>query len=48
MQQYRLWVRLSQTQTTNTVVHADSALAAKLIGEALYGRGNVLNYTRVG
>ena len=48
MHQYRLWVRISQTQTTNTIVHADSALAAKLIGEALYGRGNVLNYTRVG
>lgn len=48
MQQYRLWVRISQTQTTNTIVHADNALAAKLIGEALYGRGNVLNYMRVG
>lgn len=47
MQQYRLWVRISQTQTTNTIVHADNALAAKLIGEALYGRGNILNYTRV-
>ncbi|KPF92516.1 hypothetical protein IP81_06505 [Novosphingobium sp. AAP83] len=48
MQQYRLWVRISQTQTTNTIVHADNALAAKQIGETLYGRGNVLNYTRVG
>lgn len=48
MHQYRLWVRISQTQTANTIVHADNALAAKLIGESLYGRGNVLNYTRIG
>lgn len=48
MQQYRLWVRISQTQTTNTIVHADNALAAKQLGETLYGQGNVLNYTRVG
>lgn len=48
MHQYRLWVRVSQTQTTNTIVHADNDMAAKLIGEALYGRGNVLSYTRTG
>lgn len=48
MYQYRLWVRISQTQTTHTVVTADTDYAAKQIGEALYGRGNVLNYTRVG
>ena len=48
MHQYRLWVRISQTQTTHTVVTADTDYAAKQIAEALYGRGNVLNYTRVG
>ena len=48
MRQYRLWVRVSHTQTTNTIVHADNDIAVKLIGEALYGRGNVLSYTRTG
>jgi len=48
MKQYKLWVRLSQTQTTNTLVYAESAYAAKLIGEAQFGVGNVLNYTEVG
>lgn len=47
MYQYRLWVRISQTQTTHTVVTADTDYAAKQIGQALYGRGNVLNYTRI-
>ena len=47
MYQYRLWVRISQTQTTHTVVTAGTDYAAKQIGEVLYGRGNVLNYTRV-
>lgn len=48
MYQYRLWVRISQTQTTHTIVTADTDYAAKQIGEGLYGRSNVLNYTRVG
>jgi hypothetical protein len=48
MKQYKLWVRLSQTQTTNTLVYAENAYAARLIGEAQFGVGNVLNYTEVG
>ena len=47
MKKYILWVRISQIQTTNTYVYADNQLAAKLLGEHMYGVGNVLNYTEV-
>lgn len=47
MKQYRLWVRLNQTQTANTLVFAENALLAKQLGEAQYGTGNVLSYTEV-
>ena len=47
MKQYRLWVRISQTQTANTIVYAENALLAKQLGEAQYGVGNILNYTEV-
>jgi hypothetical protein len=47
MKQYRLWVRLNQTQTANTIVYADNAYTAKQLGEAQYGVGNVLSYTEV-
>ena len=47
MKQYRLWVRINQTQTANTIVYADNAYMAKQLGEAQYGIGNVLNYTEV-
>ena len=47
MKKYLLWVRISPTQTTNTYVHADNQLAAKMLGEHMYGVGNVLNYTEV-
>ena len=47
MKKYLLWVRLNQTQTTNTYVYADNQHAAKLLGEHMYGVGNVLNYTEV-
>ncbi len=45
--QFRLLVRLSSTKTAHTIVAAPDAYAAKLLGEALYGKGNVLNYARV-
>jgi hypothetical protein len=44
MKQFKLWVRISQTQTANTIVFADNALFAKKLGEAQYGVGNVLGY----
>ena len=47
MRQYRLWVRLHNGTTINTIVTADNDLAAKQVGEAMFGYGNVLNYTRV-
>ena len=47
MSRYLLWVRISTTQTANTIVFAENALAAKQLGEAQYGVGNVLNYTEV-
>ncbi len=45
MRRYVLWVRVSATQTANTVVFAENELAAKQLGEAQYGIGNVLSYT---
>ena len=47
MYQYQLWVRINQTQTANTVVYASNDYAAKQLGEAQYGQGNVLSYTRI-
>jgi hypothetical protein len=47
MRQYRLWVRLPNGTTTNTIITADNDLAAKQLGEAQFGVGRVLNYTRV-
>lgn len=47
MYQYQLWVRINQTQTANTVVYADNDYSARQLGEAQYGAGNVLSYTRI-
>jgi hypothetical protein len=47
MKRYLLWVRISTNQTTNTIIFAENALAAKQLGEAQYGVGNVLNYTEM-
>jgi hypothetical protein len=47
MYKYQLWVRINQTQTANTVVFASNDYSAKQLGEAQYGAGNVLNYTRI-
>jgi hypothetical protein len=44
---YRLWVRLNPYQTTETVINANSDWEAKLLGESMYGQGNVLNYTKI-
>ena len=46
MYKYKLWVRINELQTVNTIVYAENDLAAKMLGEAQYGVGNVLNYTR--
>ena len=47
MKRFQLWVRLSATQSTHTIVFADNAIDAKLLGEAQFGKDNVLNYTEV-
>lgn len=47
MYKYQLWVRVSQTQTMNTIVYADNDYSAKVLGESQYGAGNVLGYHRV-
>lgn len=47
MYKYQLWVRINAYQTVNTIVHADNDYSAKMLGEAQYGVGNVLNYTRI-
>lgn len=47
MYKYQLWVRLNDYQTANTIVYAENDYAAKILGEAQYGVGNVLNYTRL-
>ena len=46
MYRYNIWVRLNQFQTANTVINADNDWQAKMIAEAQYGVGNVLNYMR--
>lgn len=45
MKQYRLLVRLPNGTTTRIIVTAESDYAAKLIGEAQFGVGNVLHYS---
>ena len=47
MKQYILWVRISQTQTANTLIYAENQLIAKMLGELQFGIGNVLGYTEV-
>jgi hypothetical protein len=44
MKRYTLWVRLSATHTTHTIVWANNAIDARLLGEAQYGPGNILDY----
>jgi hypothetical protein len=47
MYKYQLWVRTSETTTANTIVFAENDYAAKQLGEAQYGVGNILSYTRM-
>lgn len=47
MFKYQLWVRINDFQTANTYVWARNDYEAKLLGEAQYGVGNVLSYTRI-
>jgi hypothetical protein len=47
MFKFQLWIKINETQTANTIVWASNALEAKMLGEAQYGVGNVLNYTQI-
>ena len=44
---YELWVRINSYQTAHTRIYANNDWEAKALGEAQYGQGNVLNYTRL-
>ena len=43
MTKFRLWVRVAAHQTAFTLVYAANVHDAKLLGEAQYGVGNVLD-----
>ena len=45
MKHYKIWARISQTQTVDTIVLAPNDYLAKQIGESLFGVGNVLGYS---
>lgn len=47
MYRYQVWVRINTYQTANTILYADDDYQAKMLAEAQYGSGNVLNYTRI-
>ena len=47
MKRWQLWVRVANGATAHTIVFASNAYEAKLLGEAQYGKGNVLNYTEM-
>ena len=47
MYTFELWIRLNALQTAHVRLQADGPYQAKLLGEAMYGRGNVLNYTQI-
>ena len=44
---YKVWVRINEYQTTETIIIAKTDYDAKILAEAQYGVGNVLNYTRI-
>lgn len=48
MTAYKVWVRVTPTQTVHVIIYADNDNACKLIADAQYGIGNVLNYMRIG
>lgn len=47
MYKYAIWVRLNDYQTANTFIWANNDYEAKMLAEAQYGHGNVLNYSRI-
>jgi len=49
MNTYELWIKLNTQgfQTAKVRIQANNPLEAKMLGESMYGTGNVLNYTLV-
>jgi len=47
MYKYAIWVRINEYQTANTFIFANNDYEAKMLAEAQYGQGNVLNYSRI-
>jgi hypothetical protein len=47
MNTYEVWIRINQYQTAHVRLQARDDYQAKLIAEAQYGQGNVLNWTRI-
>ena len=47
MYAYQVWIRINPYQTANIVIRASNDYEAKMLAEAQYGSGNVLNYTRI-
>jgi hypothetical protein len=47
MYTFNCWVRLNALQTTNIRVSAGNYHEAKMIAEAQFGAGNVLNCTMI-
>jgi hypothetical protein len=47
MKKYKLWVRIRGSQTVFTLIFAQNSLAAKHLGEAQFGIGNVLSFKQV-
>ncbi len=46
-QTYEVWVKINALQTANVRMQASNAFECKQLAEAMYGVGNVLNYTAV-
>lgn len=47
MKRYELLVRVASSITSRTMIYASSAYEAKMLGEAQYGQGNILNWTEL-
>jgi hypothetical protein len=47
MYTYEVWIKIDAYQTVHVRIQANSDQEAKLIAEAQYGAGSVLNYTRI-
>jgi len=47
MYTYKVWVRLNQYQTAHIQLQANNGHEAKMLAEAQYGSGSVLNLTQL-